>query len=189
MNTNKRLKERITVIIGFCMMLAAVLASVVLGLFVSDSLPTRYESIVLKYSAQYDVPAALVFSVIRTESDFDPEAVSSAGAMGLMQITPETFDWLQTKTGENLPEERLFDPEISIRYGTYFLSILLREFENIDTAAAAYNAGMNAVIKWLRDPAYSDDGKTLKEIPYKETAYYVVKVNRALKDYRELYAF
>ena len=135
----------------------------------------------------YNVPPALIFSVINTESSFNKDAVSSAGARGLMQITPETFEWLQTKTGESLDNDKLFDPEVSIKYGTFFLSILLERFEVVDTAVAAYNAGMNAVSDWLKDPRYSDDGKNLKEIPYSETSYYVVKINRSLESYQKLY--
>lgn len=176
-------------VIGAGLLLIAAVVSVLLGFFFSDTVSTEYETLVLRYAETYDVPPAVIFSVIQTESGFDKDAVSSAGAKGLMQITPETFDWLQTKTGESLPEDALFEPEVSIRYGTLFLSILFQRFEEPDTVFAAYNAGMNAVALWLENPEYSDDGKTLKDIPYEETSYYVVKINRSLKKYKELYDF
>ncbi len=144
---------------------------------------SEYEPLIARYAAQYNVPEAFVLAVAETESHFRPDAVSSAGARGLMQITPQTFEWLQTKTGEQLPVEALEDPEVNVRYGTFFLSMLLERFGNTDTAAAAYNAGMNAVARWLENPEYSDDGVHLKQIPVDETRYYVVKINRALKKY------
>lgn len=188
MQANKRkTKVSRSQIFGCLLLAVAVGFSILLGLFVEDRLPVAYEDTVLTYAEAYDVPPALIFSVIQTESHFDKDAVSSAGAKGLMQMTPETFSWLQTKTGESLPENALFEPSVSIRYGTFFLSLLLEEFPVRDTAIAAYNAGLNAVARWLENPEYSDDGAHLKNIPYSETAYYVVKVNRSLESYSELY--
>ena len=180
-------RENITRAVGMLLLLAAVIAVPVVGLLAEKGSYREYESTVLQYAQTYGVSPALVFSVMETESSFRPDEVSHAGAKGLMQITPETFVWLQTKTGEALGEEMLLDSETSIKYGTFFLSILLREFNNTDTALAAYNAGMNAVAGWLKNPDYSDDGETLKEIPFSETAYYVKKVNKAFKKYQELY--
>ena len=145
----------------------------------------EYEPLIRNYAAQYGVPEAFVLAVAETESHFKADAVSRAGARGLMQITPETFEWLQTKTGEALPYDALFDPEVNIRYGTFFLSILLERFGDTETAAAAYNAGMNAVARWLENPEYSDDGIRLKVIPIDETRYYVVKIRKALNKYNK----
>lgn len=179
-------RNALTLGLGILLMLGAFLACVAAGHFLQNGLPLKYEAYVEKYSAEYQVPAPLVYAVIRTESDFDPAAVSSAGAMGLMQMTPETFHWLQSRTGEDLPDEALLDPETSIRYGVYFLSVLSDRFPVTDTVLAAYNAGMNAVAGWLEDPQHSSDGQNLTDIPYPETEYYVIKVNRALADYRAL---
>ena len=125
--------------------------------------------------------------MIKTESGFDKNAVSSANALGLMQITPETFTWLQSKFKEKLPEEALFDEDTAIRYGTYFLHILLEEFEDTGTAMAAYHAGRGRVNKWLDDKDISPDGKVLSSIPYNDTAYYVHKIEKAVDVYREIY--
>lgn len=181
--------DKVTVTAGSLLMLFAVLFSIMFVRVFKSYTPVQYEEYVIKYSREYNVPPALIFSVINTESGFDKDAVSSAGAKGLMQITPETFQWLQTKTGETLAEDMLFNPDTSVKYGTFFLSILIQRFENIDTALAGYNAGMNAVSGWLDNPEYSDDGKSLKKIPYSETSYYVKKVNNSLKHYKELYDF
>lgn len=148
--------------------------------------PVKYDDLVAKYSAEYDVPHNLLMAVIRTESSFDPNAVSSAGAVGLTQITPETFSWLQTKTGEKLNETALQDEDTAIKYGALFLGILLDEFENTETAVAAYHAGRGRVNSWLKDKSISPDGKTLKEIPVPETAHYVRKVMRAVNIYEKI---
>ena len=149
--------------------------------------PMKYEDYIEKYSAQYDVPKTLLLAVIKTESSFDPKAESSAGALGLTQITPETLEWLQMKLGEEDKAVDLFDPETSVKYGAFFLSYLLDEFGNTDTALAAYHAGRGRVNGWLKDGSLSPDGKTLAEIPIKETAHYVRKVNKALNIYKNIY--
>lgn len=151
--------------------------------------PLDYIETVDKYAEEYSVPRVLLFAVIHTESGFQPDAVSSAGAMGLTQITPDTFHWLQTKTGETLPDEALFVPETAIRYGALFYSLLLTEFDNDwYTAVAAYHAGRGQVNSWLQNPEYSADGKALTTIPSKDTNHYVHKVLRAVEIYYNLYA-
>ncbi len=154
--------------------------------------PEEYREFVEKYSHTYDVPVELVYSVIKTESNFDPAAVSAKGAIGLMQMMPKTFEWI---TNDLLCDyhnvEMLYDPETNIKYGTYYLSRLLNKFNDLDTAIAAYNGGEGNVGEWLKDKRYSDDGVKLNidDIPseYSETKQYVKKVNKALSKYRELY--
>ncbi len=149
--------------------------------------PLKYTEYVEKYSADFGIDKNLLYAVIKTESSFNPEAVSSADAVGLTQITPETFEWLKTKLGEEDESLSLTDPETSIKYGAFFLGYLLDEFENTDTALAAYHAGRGRVNDWLEDEKISPDGKNLAEIPVKETAHYVRKVNKALNIYNNLY--
>lgn len=149
--------------------------------------PMKYTEYVEKYSAVFGIEKELLYAVIKTESSFNPEAVSHADAVGLTQITPETFDWLKMKLGEENENLSLLDPETSIKYGAFFLSYLLDEFENTDTALAAYHAGRGRVNGWLDDKEISPDGKILADIPVAETAHYVKKVNRALKIYNNLY--
>ncbi|MCL2106182.1 MAG: lytic transglycosylase domain-containing protein [Oscillospiraceae bacterium] len=147
--------------------------------------PRRYSELVEQNAAAFDLPEALLYALVRTESGFKPRAVSSADARGLTQITPETFDWLQTKTGETLPLEALFQEEVSLRYGAFFLRMLLDEFGETPTALAAYHAGRGAVNGWLRDPALSPDGVSLARIPYPDTERYVEKVMRAMEKYKK----
>lgn len=140
-----------------------------------------------KYASEYNVPVYIILAVIEVESDFDPAATSSAGACGLMQMTPRTFAWLTSSEhlGENLTSLELFDPEVSIRYGTYYLKYLFTRFRNWDTALAAYNAGEGNVAEWLEDDEYSNGDGTLKYIPFKETRNYVKKVNKAIENYKK----
>lgn len=150
--------------------------------------PMKYTEYVEKYSAEYGIDPNLLYAVIKTESSFNPNAVSQADAVGLTQITPETLEWLQTKLGEEGKSLSLLDAETSIKYGAFFLSYLLNEFENADTALAAYHAGRSRVNGWLKDKSISPNGKTLENIPVKETAHYVKKVNKALNAYNNLYS-
>lgn len=154
--------------------------------------PDEYVVYVEKYSAEFGVPTDLVWSVIKTESGFDSSAVSSKGAVGLMQMMPATFEWLTDDIlREYLGIGMLYDPETNIKYGTYYLSRLYNRFGDWDTALAAYNGGEGNVSDWLKDKKYSDDGIKLKtdKIPdeYSETKNYVKKVNKALEKYKKLY--
>lgn len=149
--------------------------------------PLSYSALVEANSAEYDIDESLLYAVIETESGFNKDAVSSVGAMGLTQILPETFRWLQGKTGDDIPDEALFEPEVSVKYGAYLISILEGEFGNTETAVAAYHAGIGNVHKWLENPEYSDDGITLKHIPFDDTRAYVDKVMRTRDIYIRLY--
>ncbi len=156
--------------------------------FYHELYPLKYEAYVEKAAQKYGVEEALVFAVIHTESHFDEDARSHAGALGLMQIMPATYEWLQTHipNGENLSGE-LSEPETNIEYGVYMLSILLDKYKDETTAICAYNAGMGNVDKWLADSQLSFDGTTLANVPYTETANYAEKVCAAKKIYKKLY--
>ncbi len=155
--------------------------------------PDEYKAYVEKYSEEYGIDEDLVWAVIKTESGFDSSAVSSDGAIGLMQMTPETFEWLtKDKLREDLDSGMLYDPETNVKYGTYYLSAYLyAKFGDWDTALTAYIGGENRVANWLKDSRYSDDGVTLKidELPsqFKMTKDYAKKVNKALDKYKSLY--
>lgn len=149
--------------------------------------PLKYEKYVATYCRKYNLEESFVFAVIKCESSFQSDAVSSAGAMGLMQIMPDTFTWLKTKTGEDLPQKMLFDPETSIRYGCLLYSMFIEQFGTEAEAVAAYHAGPNSVKKWLEDENYSKDGKTLYDIPFSSTKAYVQNVMKTKDIYEKLY--
>lgn len=149
--------------------------------------PLSYIETVEKCSEEYSVPKELILAVIKTESKFKSDAVSAKGAIGLMQMTPDTFVWLCEKNSDVSNDPKfLYTPDVSIRYGTYYLDILYSEFGSWETVLAAYNAGPANVRKWLDNPEYSN-GDTLFHIPYKETREYVEKVMAVKKKYAELY--
>ena len=149
--------------------------------------PIKYEVFVDKYSADFGVPKETVYAVIHTESSFRADAVSSAGAIGLMQIIPETFTWLSKKLNEQVTENMYSDPETNIKYGVFYLSWLYERFDNDEAVFAAYNAGYSRVKGWLADERYSQDGSTLSKIPYPETENYVKKVIKAKEKYKNIY--
>ncbi len=141
--------------------------------------PIKYEESVTRYAEAYAADPALVYAVIRCESSFRPDAVSSAGAIGLMQITEETFDWAKNGMGAEAANDTyhdLFDPDTAIRYGTYLLSRFLTEFGSEENALAAYHAGWGQVKTWLSDETLTDDGKNLHTIPGEATDAYVKRV-------------
>lgn len=150
-------------------------------------LKTDYSNFVLKYSSKYNLNANFVYSIIKAESGFNPDATSVKNARGLMQITDQTGEWIYGLLGyDNFNKNFLYDPEKNIEIGCYYISRLINQFNgNVDTALAAYNAGSGNVSKWLLDLKYSKDGENLYEIPFGETKRYVKKVN----NYNSLYEF
>lgn len=149
--------------------------------------PKEFEAYVTEYASDYGVPESLVYAVIKTESDFNSGAVSEAGAVGLMQMMPDTFTWLTTITKENLNSGMLYDPETNIKYGTYYLSYLYHKYGTWDTVYAAYNAGEGNVDEWLGDSLDESGAKKLNDIPFAETEEYIKKVNKAAEIYDRLY--
>lgn len=148
--------------------------------------PLRYENFITEYSNEYNLDKYLVMGVIKAESNYVHDA-HSGKASGLMQITDDTGQWIAAKMGITLKENDLNDPKTSIRMGCYYLNYLINHYKDVDVALAAYNGGMGNVSKWLKDKEYSDDGKTLKHIPFRETRNYVERVNEYMEKYRELY--
>lgn len=151
-------------------------------------LPLKYQDMVEKYAKQYQLEKSLVYGVIFCESRFNPEAVSSADAVGLMQVTKETGRWAAAQMGLDPAAIDLTDPDTNIRIGCWYLHWLNEKFDGVqDTAIAGYNAGHGNVAKWLADEEMSRDGITLDEIPYGETKGYVKRVELAEKIYRIVY--
>ena len=180
------------VILGILLasILLGVLFEVVFGFIEKRRYPRTYSEIVEKYSAAYGVPEPIIYAVIKGESGFNKNAVSSSEppALGLMQLTEETYEWVASYLLKETPSAfDIYDPETNIRNGTRYLAYLYGRFGNWDTVFAAYNAGPGNVSEWLEDSEYSDDGETLRYIPFKETRGYVEKVNRFRETYERLY--
>ncbi len=155
--------------------------------YATASRPVKYVDEINTYSKKYNVDPLLVLSVIEVESGFDPNIKSNAGAIGLMQLMPDTAESINNMRNTNFTLEDLKNPEKNIEMGTSYLSYLLHHFKNHDLAIAAYNGGIGNVKEWLSDEAFSKDGKTLSDIPSSETKYYVVKVNKQYNIYKIFY--
>lgn len=146
--------------------------------------PMPYGEEVARTCGENEISKALLYAVMKAESNFEVSAESAKGAKGIMQMMPETAAWCAEKKGEKAPD--LFVPEESIRVGAYYLSFLLNRYGgNEKTAVAAYNAGHGRVDAWLSDTAYAKDGKTLSKIPFPETEKYVKKVMLYKKIYEK----
>lgn len=153
--------------------------------------PCRYADTVTRYAELYDIDPLVLYAFIRTESNFNPNAQSDAGARGLMQITEVTFDWIKLKIApdEALTFDDLFDPETNIRFGSYFVAYCLQRYGgDLATAAAAYHSGVGTVDGLLTDSACSPDGKTLSHYPYPQMRRYVHKITTAYQRYQEIYS-
>ena len=142
--------------------------------------PLRYEAIVRTHAKNYDLPPALLAAVIYTESKFDASARSDAGAVGLMQLLPETAQGIASRTGgDRFVVSDLLDPEVNVRYGSWYLRNLLNRYDDLSTALAAYHAGQGNVDAWRRRGV---------GIQFPETRAYVKKVLDAEEIYASTYA-
>ena len=140
-----------------------------------------------RYSAEFGVDKALVYSVIKVESDFDPDAVSDAGAIGLMQIIEDSFEWVRKKLHcDDLVFEDMYTPEYSIRFGCYMLDYLYDKYGSIELAAAAYHCGMTTVDNWIAQGIIDPQDVDVSKIEGSKTQYYVKKILRAYEKYSEL---
>ena len=147
--------------------------------------PLGYKQTVFAYSNLYGLDSALIFSVIKTESSFDKNAISDAGAKGLMQITESTGEYIAKMRG--VKNYDLINPDDNINFGCYYIKYLLMRFNDMEVALCAYNAGQGRVDGWLNDIRYSRDGKTLYDLPFKETKDYIVKIKKTFSKYKKLY--
>ena len=143
--------------------------------------PLRYTAIVRGHAAHYRLDPALLAAVIEAESKFNADARSSAGAVGLMQLTPTTAKGIAQYTGgHDFRVSDLTNPEINVRYGSWYLRHLLDRYDQHERVAlAAYNAGEDNVDRWQREHV---------GIQFGETRDYVDKVERLKKLYRRVYA-
>ena len=156
--------------------------------------PLRYKRQIVETARQFGLEPWHVAAVVRCESSFDAQAVSSAGAMGLMQIMPETGEWLAGKFGEkdSFEPENLFDPDTNLKYGCWYLNWLMDRYgRDVTLATAAYHAGQGKVDQWLQDAAISPDGTTIDPdaIPFSSTKTYVRRILTACAQYEELYEY
>lgn len=171
-------------------LVSIIFIAITLGLIVLiTKYPLAYRNIIVKYSEKHEIDPYLVASIINVESKYDKFALSPKEAKGLMQISPQTGQWSsEILEIENYNGEDLFDPDLNIKMGTWYINRLFKEFNgNLDLVLAAYNAGSGNVNKWLVDEEYSRDGVSLHKIPFKETEDYLVRVKNSYKVYSNVY--
>ncbi|GAB6181169.1 lytic transglycosylase domain-containing protein [Desulfotomaculum defluvii] len=152
--------------------------------------PFEHQELIYHYTTVNHLDPLMVAAIIKTESNFNPQATSPKGARGLMQIMPNTANWISQQMGTgSLQPEKLFNPETSIRLGTWYLSDLFTEFKGDPVLViAAYNAGRGNVSKWLNEQHWTGERKTIDQIPFMETRQYIRRVLWNQKVYHYLYA-
>ena len=151
--------------------------------------PGGYFQVIHGLAASQRLDGYLITAVIREESSYNPSAVSSAGALGLMQVMPQTGHKIASELGfPGFTRERLFEPCYNIRLGSWYLRQLSEKFgNNLVLVVAAYNAGPEAVSKWVQQGKGKDQDEFVESIPYTETRNYVKKVLRSYGEYRRIY--
>ena len=149
-------------------------------MFSCDATARRYADKINEYSALYGVPSVVSFAVCDTESHYNSKAKSPSGAIGIMQIMPQTGEWIAKTLG--YPDYKisdLYNVDFNLQFGIFYLSYLFTKFDEDWQVFAAYNAGEGVVRSWLNAGLSSQEA-----IPYVETKNYVAKVKRAISYYR-----
>lgn len=148
-----------------------------------------YQQEIVTYSHKNNVDPFLTAAVIKNESGFKPGAVSRAGAIGLMQIMPDTGQWIAEQMGlKNYSLASLYQPETNIRMGCWYLSELHHEFKgNMVLLLIAYNAGRGNTKVWMKANDWDYDYGNVTAIPYAESREYVAKVLHDRDEYYRLY--
>lgn len=148
--------------------------------------PFPYSNTIVKWSKEHQINPILVVSLIRQESRFEPEIRSSAGALGLMQVMPETGEWIAEKIA--LEDYSLINPENNITLGTWFLDFTHDEYKNNSMLAiASYNAGPGNVSSWVKRFGFNDPDEFVEKIPFGETKNYVESVFSNYWNYLRIY--
>jgi soluble lytic murein transglycosylase len=190
-----RVRRRRFVALAVAAVLSAAIAALVTGIgplgeaVREITLPLRHDDIIRQQAADKGLDPALIAAVIYEESRFRDQT-SHAGARGLMQITPETADFIARRSGgSGFVQEDLATPQINIAYGSYFLRYLIRHYGGNETLAiAAYNAGQANVDRWVVGAGGSGAFDSARHIPFPETRAYVSNVQESRADYRDHYA-
>ncbi|WP_018132039.1 lytic transglycosylase domain-containing protein [Effusibacillus pohliae] len=151
--------------------------------------PLYHYQTIQQNALAFNIDPLLVAAIVRVESKFKETNVSRAGAIGLMQLMPQTAEWIAGQSGlsYNTPED-LAQPEINIRLGCWYVSYLEKRFQGNRVAAiAAYNSGPSRVEAWLKDGTWDGTLEHLDQIPVGETRHFVQRVLYNYERYKEIY--
>ena len=151
--------------------------------------PRPYTGTVVTNAEEHGLDPLLIWAVMRVESVYDPHATSFAGARGLMQIIPDTQEWISQQLGLDLAPGDIYIPEVNIRLGAWYLRNLLDQFDgDLELALAAYNAGPLNVQQWLNDPMVNNRDDFIRWIGFGETREYLERVSMAYWTYQQIYS-
>ncbi|MDR5568345.1 lytic transglycosylase domain-containing protein [Paenibacillus larvae] len=148
--------------------------------------PISYQNEIKQSAAEHNMDPLVLAAIIRVETNFSPESVSKVGAMGIMQIMPETAEWIHKQT--NIPLSDFTKVDVNIRMGAWYLSYLKEMYDgNMLYAIAAYNAGQGNVNKWKKNQIWDGTKDGISNIPFGETRHYVQKVLYYYTKYQKVY--
>ena len=161
----------------------------VYGLVQKKIYKQEYSEYVNKYAEINRIDPMWIYAIIKVESNFNKEAISSSGAKGLMQLMDNTaLDIAKELNIDNFKVDMLYNPEINIMFGTkYFDSLLQKYNKNYYLAIAAYNGGTGNVDDWIKKGIIAEDASNIENIPYKETNMYVRKTMNTYQIYKKIY--
>lgn len=163
-----------------------ILTVVLRKIIIKITYPQKYSKYVEKYAEKYSLEKELIYAMIKAESNFKADAISNKEAIGLMQLLESTAYEVAEEIEQEITKEDILNPETNIHLGTKYISNLLNKYGNIELAVAAYNAGIGNVDSWIEKGTIKKDGTDIQNIPFKETNYYVRKILRDYKIYKQL---
>jgi soluble lytic murein transglycosylase len=178
------LNKKIIIITSILVAFVIIMISVIIT---STTYPLKYRDEIGYISKKYDVKAELIAGIVYAESNFNSSAISPKGAIGIMQILPETAEWICGVMKIPYSERMLFNPLYNIEIGTFYLTYLKEKFSGANAYVAAYNAGEGNVKLWLENDKYTQNGD-IKTTPFKQTNAYIEKVNKATEYYKKVFS-
>ncbi len=150
--------------------------------------PLNYQNLVDQAAKEYNLDKYLILAIIKEESSFDSEAVSVAGACGLMQIMPKTAQWICDMNSWPFEEDQIFEEQLNINMGSWYIAWLYEYYhQNIYLTLAAYNAGQGNINSWVEQGIWQGDAENIAAIPFAETRHYVENVLQNYQIYQNLY--
>ena len=193
MVTTKKGRKKKKLPVGFKIIILAALIAACVFLVPEaarrEVYPTRYDEYVEQYSEKYNIDKYFIYAIIKTESNFNENAVSEVGARGLMQIMEDAYEWVKYRISDDrdITYEQMYEAKYNIEYGCFMLGYYYEKYNSYELAAAAYHSGMGQVDKWIGDGTISLESFDVNDIPASKTFHYIKKVMLNFKAYSNLY--